>query len=99
MVREAIVACTVRMRDVLLRTGSSVLQPELESGDDVKDDRGQEDEAHRPEQGGLDPEEAGVAIDRLLPHEELEVAEHVPDDEEGEDDAGDGHDGLSADRG
>jgi hypothetical protein len=66
---------------------------------DVQHDRRQQHEAEGPEQGRLRPEQLGIRVERLAPLEHLEVAQHVHEDEARQDDPGQGHEDLEADRG
>ena len=58
---------------------------------DVQSNDGQQADAHGPEQFHVALEEMTVAVDGFRPEKELEVPDHVADDKEEKQKAGDGH--------
>src|SRR5438132_640961 len=101
----------VRGRDrllhvVVLRTRRPAHPGELYGSSHVQGDAGQEHDARHPEEGAIGEqrlphraEEDGVPVDGIGPEEDLQVAEHVPDDEADEDEPRDRYDHLLADHG
>src|SRR5512133_2594470 len=72
-------------------------EPELDPGDRVHDHRDEEDDPHGRQQGRLDAEAPGVAVQLRRPLEGLEVPDHVAEDEREQDDPRDRHERLLAD--
>jgi hypothetical protein len=79
MVRDA------RVDRVALRAGHAVQRREAEAAPDVQQDRGEEDDAHRPEQARHLVQLVAVAVDLLRPGEDQGVADHVQDEVADED--------------
>ena len=91
---------------VTLRTRSPVHKGELDGGGDVQRDADEEDDADRPQEQAVGKqglahraEERRIGVDGLRAEKDLEVAEHVGDDEADQHKAGDRHHHLFADHG
>ncbi len=82
-----------------LRPGGAVFRRQFDRRPDMQEDRRQQTDAHQPEQVAQPLQECSVTIQRFRPEKHLQVAGHVPEDEEKKRQAGGGHDELLAHRG
>ena len=96
----------VARRLVLRRPGPLVHPGELRGADDVEEERRDQADAQDPQEHGPGSERLaegaeplGVLVEVRGAQVDLEVADHVEQDEAQEHDPGDGHDPLLADRG
>ena len=80
------------------RAGAPLVEPEDHAGGGVRQDRGQQHQAGEPQHPLVGVEEAGVGVDLLGTHVDLEVPEEVGDHVQEEHDAREGHQELLAHR-